>query len=127
MNGAQTARMQNTKVRFIEHSGTVLSVLEIHTALQSIAVGSRLSQLLFDMRVQVVRREARKTLGARVERLWLAEFDGALVSTRRQLELQTAVLDALDVIGRAESPQALQPHELETLYVTPSGIRSHHA
>ncbi|HTQ02474.1 MAG TPA: hypothetical protein VMI54_01415 [Polyangiaceae bacterium] len=88
-----------TVVRFIEGSDGSFATLEVETGDRS-GLLLALSQALFAQRVQIIGSQV-KTTGARVfDRFSIVEFDGSPISAARRLEIQVAVLSAVDpVVG----------------------------
>jgi [protein-PII] uridylyltransferase len=83
-----------TVVRFLEDKHGVLSTLEVETDDRS-GLLLALSQALFDQRVQIVESEV-KTVGERVrDRFQIVELDGRPIGTARRLEIQVAILSAV--------------------------------
>lgn len=87
--------MSSTKVRFVESESGVLSLLEIESTRRR-ALFPKVAALMFALRVQIVRAESRVLRRSRVERLSLVELDGAPISARRRLEIQTEILATVD-------------------------------
>lgn len=86
---------QNTRVRFIEDQSGALCTLEVETGDRS-GLLLALSRALFSQRVQIVQSQIR-TRGDRVfDRFSLLEFDSSPISEGRRLEIQVAVLSAID-------------------------------
>jgi [protein-PII] uridylyltransferase len=94
---AEVARdkRRDTIVRFIEGEDGSFSTLEVETADRP-GVLLALSQALFDQRLQIVSSEVRSKDGAAFDRFTVTERDGASVSSERRLEIQVAVLSALE-------------------------------
>ena len=87
--------MGATRIRFLDGQRGTLSILELDAEYQPELVPS-VSEALFNLRVQVVRCEMRAQ-GSRIRgRFTIVEFDGAQIAARRRLEIQTAVLAAID-------------------------------
>jgi [protein-PII] uridylyltransferase len=83
-----------TIVRFLESADGVLSTLEVETDDRS-GLLLALAQALFDQHVQIVESEV-KTVGDRVfDRFHIVEFDGKPIGAARRLEIQVAVLSAV--------------------------------
>jgi [protein-PII] uridylyltransferase len=83
-----------TVVRFLESEDGVLSTLEVETDDRS-GLLLALAHALFDQRVQIVESEV-KTVGARVcDRFQIVEFDGRPIGPARRLEIQVAVISAV--------------------------------
>lgn len=84
-----------TVVRFIESEHGDLGVLEVETGDRS-GLLLALSRALFEQRVQIEQSEV-KTVGDRVrDRFHIVELDGSPIGPERRLEIQVAVLGALD-------------------------------
>jgi [protein-PII] uridylyltransferase len=92
-----------TVVRFIEGSDGSFATLEVETGDRS-GLLLALSQALFNQRVQIIASQV-KTTGTRVyDRFSIVEFDGSPISATRRLEIQVAVLSAVDpIIGQRPS------------------------
>lgn len=88
-----------TVVRFIEGSDGSFATLEVETGDRS-GLLLALSQALFGQQVQIIGSQV-KTTGTRVfDRFSIVEFDGSPISAARRLEIQVAVLSAVDpVVG----------------------------
>ena len=83
-----------TVVRFLEGSEGQLNTLEVETDDRS-GLLLALSRALFDQRVQIV-ESAVKTRGRRVfDRFHIVELDGSPIGPERRLEIQVAVLSAV--------------------------------
>ncbi len=94
---APTPSSAETVVRFIEGEDGSFTTLEVETGDRSGLLLS-LSQALFKQRVQIVSSQV-KTVDNRVyDRFSIVEFDGAPITTTRRLEIQVAVLTAIDPI-----------------------------
>jgi [protein-PII] uridylyltransferase len=91
-----------TVVRFIEGSDGSFATLEVETGDRS-GLLLALAQALFHQRVQIVSSQV-KTTGLRVyDRFSIVEFDGSPISAHRRLEIQVAVLSAVDPIVQRPS------------------------
>lgn len=91
-----TAKASETKVRFVENPDGDLATLEVETDDRS-GLLLALSQALFEQKVQIV-ESAVKTEGARVlDRFQIVELDGKPIQPGRRLEIQVAVLSAIQV------------------------------
>jgi [protein-PII] uridylyltransferase len=85
-----------TVVRFLESADGVLGTLEVETGDRS-GLLLALSRALFEQRVQIIESEV-KTVGDRVyDRFTVVELDGKPISPERRLELQVAVLSAIEL------------------------------
>jgi [protein-PII] uridylyltransferase len=83
-----------TVVRFIESEAGALATLEVETDDRS-GLLLALARALFEQRVQIVESEV-KTLGSRVsDRFRIVELDGRPIGDARRLEIQVAVLSAV--------------------------------
>ena len=100
---SQTPSAVETVVRFIEGSDGSFATLEVETGDRS-GLLLALSQALFNQRVQIIASQV-KTTGTRVfDRFSIVEFDGSPISATRRLEIQVAVLSAVDpIIGQRPS------------------------
>jgi [protein-PII] uridylyltransferase len=87
-----------TVVRFIEDREGSFATLEVETGDRSGLLLS-LAQALFNQRVQIVSSQV-KTNGSRVfDRFSIVELDGSPISAGRRLEIQVAVLTAVDPVA----------------------------
>lgn len=104
-----TPSASETVVRFIEADDGVFGTLEVETGDRS-GLLLALAQALFQQRVQIVGSQV-KTTGTRVfDRFHIVEFDGSPISSARRLEIQVAVISAVDPVGEAEAqPASAQP------------------
>jgi [protein-PII] uridylyltransferase len=89
-----------TVVRFLEGDDGSFTMLEVETGDRS-GLLLALAQALFQQRVQIVASQV-KTKGARVfDRFSIVELDGKPIGPARRLEIQVAVLSAVDpLVGR---------------------------
>jgi UTP:GlnB (protein PII) uridylyltransferase len=88
-----------TNVRFVEDDDGALSILEVETDDRSGLLLS-LSRALFQQRVQIEQSQV-KTNGARVrDRFKIVELNGSPISDERRLQVQVAVLTAVDPTKR---------------------------
>ena len=89
-----------TVVRFIEGDDGSFATLEVETGDRS-GLLLALAQALFQQRVQIVASQV-KTNGTRVfDRFSIVELDGKPIGAPRRLEIQVAVLTAVDpLVGR---------------------------
>jgi [protein-PII] uridylyltransferase len=84
-----------TVVRFIESNDGVLGTLEVETGDRS-GLLLALSRALFEQHVQIVESEL-KTVDDRVyDRFTVVELDGKPISSDRRLQIQVAVLSAIE-------------------------------
>lgn len=102
---ASTPGSTETIVRFIEGEDGSFTTLEVETGDRS-GLLLALSQALFNQRVQIVGSQV-KTNGTRVfDRFSIVEFDGSPITPARRLQIQVAVLTAVDpLIGSADSSE----------------------
>jgi [protein-PII] uridylyltransferase len=98
-----TPAAAETVVRFIEGHDGSFATLEVETGDRS-GLLLALAQALFQQRVQIVSSQVRTT-GTRVfDRFSIVEFDGSPISANRRLEIQVAVLSAVDpIVGHRPS------------------------
>jgi [protein-PII] uridylyltransferase len=95
--GAATPAAKETVVRFIEGEDGMFATLEVETFDRSGLLLS-LSQALFSQRVQIVGSQV-KTRGGRVfDRFHIVELDNKPISSTRRLEIQVAILTAIDPV-----------------------------
>jgi [protein-PII] uridylyltransferase len=92
-----TPSSTETIVRFIENADGNFSTLEVETGDRS-GLLLALSRALYNQRVQIVGSQV-KTRGERVyDRFHIIELDGTPVGATRRLEIQVAVLSAIDPV-----------------------------
>jgi [protein-PII] uridylyltransferase len=92
-----TPSSSETVVRFIENADGNFSTLEVETGDRS-GLLLALSQALYKQRVQIVGSQV-KTMADRVfDRFHIVELDGSPINTARRLEIQVAVLSAVDPV-----------------------------
>jgi UTP:GlnB (protein PII) uridylyltransferase len=92
-----TPAAKETVVRFIEGEDGAFGTLEVETFDRSGLLLS-LSQALFAQRVQIVGSQV-KTRGGRVyDRFHIVELDNKPISPARRLEIQVAILSAIDPV-----------------------------
>lgn len=101
---AATLAIVDTQVRFAERDG-ISSVLEVRHGPSKSALHS-LAQLLFELRIQVVRTEAFVTNLGVTERLYLVDFDGAPLPDRRTAKLESEVQEALQLRPPVRAPRS---------------------
>ena len=100
---APTPSARETVVRFIEGEDGMFATLEVETGDRS-GLLLALSQALFNQRVQIVSSQV-KTVGGRVfDRFHIVEFDGSPIGPARRLEIQVAVLGAIDPVQEQRAP-----------------------
>ncbi len=94
---AATPAAKETVVRFIEGEDGTFATLEVETFDRS-GLLLALSQALFAQRVQIVGSQV-KTRGGRVfDRFHIVELDNKPISPARRLEIQVAILTAIDPV-----------------------------
>jgi [protein-PII] uridylyltransferase len=92
-----TPASSETVVRFIENADGNFSTLEVETGDRS-GLLLALSQALYSQHVQIIGSQV-KTVNNRVyDRFHIVELDGSPVSPSRRLEIQVAVLTAVDPV-----------------------------
>ncbi len=102
---AGTSKPIDATVRFVADHAGGLATLEVETTDRSGLLFS-LASALFGQKVQIVESEVR-TVDERVfDRFRLVEFDGAPISSARRLEIQVAVLNAIEPARRTRPPSA---------------------
>ncbi|HET9953549.1 MAG TPA: hypothetical protein VFQ61_03545 [Polyangiaceae bacterium] len=98
-----TPASRETVVRFIENADGDFSTLEVETGDRS-GLLLALSQALYNQRVQIIGSQV-KTVNNRVyDRFHIVELDGSAIGPSRRLEIQVAVLTAVDPV--LERPRA---------------------
>jgi len=103
---APTPSASETVVRFIENADGNFSTLEVETGDRS-GLLLALSQALYNQRVQIVGSQV-KTTGQRVfDRFHIVELDNSPISAARRLEIQVAVLSAVDPVIERQRASAL--------------------
>jgi [protein-PII] uridylyltransferase len=94
---AATPAAKETVVRFLEGEDGTFATLEVETFDRS-GLLLALSQALFAQRVQIVGSQV-KTRGGRVyDRFHIVELDNKPISPARRLEIQVAILSAIDPV-----------------------------
>lgn len=98
-----TPSARETVVRFIEGEDGVFTTLEVETGDRS-GLLLALAQALFNQRVQIISSQV-KTMGNRVfDRFNIVELDGSPIGPARRLEIQVAVLSAIDPVQEQRAP-----------------------
>jgi [protein-PII] uridylyltransferase len=90
-------------VRFVADPTGGLATLEVETTDRSGLLFS-LASALFSQRVQIVEAEVRTVDDRVFDRFRLVEFDGTPISSARRLEIQVAVLNAIEPARRSAPP-----------------------
>jgi len=100
-----TPSAAETVVRFIEDRQGAFATLEVETGDRS-GLLLALAQALFNQRVQIIASQV-KTNGTRVfDRFSIVELDGKPINASRRLEIQVAVLSAVDPVALAVPAEA---------------------
>jgi [protein-PII] uridylyltransferase len=87
-------------VRFIESAQGAFSMLEVEAGDRP-GLLLALSQALFEQRIQIISCEARSSSGRVLDRFEVVERDGSPINPARRLDLQVAVLTAVETaMGR---------------------------
>jgi len=92
-----TPSTTETVVRFIENADGHFSTLEVETGDRS-GLLLALSQALFQQRVQIIGSQVKTVKGRVYDRFHIVEFDGSAIGAARRLEIQVAVLTAVDPV-----------------------------
>ncbi|MFZ5897156.1 MAG: hypothetical protein ACOY0T_39220 [Myxococcota bacterium] len=101
-----TPAASETVVRFIENADGNFSTLEVETGDRS-GLLLALSQALFNQRVQIIGSQVKTVKGRVYDRFHIVEFDGNPIGAARRLDIQVAVLSAVDpVIERQQASTA---------------------
>lgn len=87
-----------TRVRFEQVDGATIVTVE---AVDRPGILLAMSRTIFLLRLQIVGLHAKSERGRAVDRFRLAELDGGQVSPARLLELQSAILEAVDAAHTA--------------------------
>jgi UTP:GlnB (protein PII) uridylyltransferase len=90
-------------VRFLADAAGGLATLEVETTDRSGLLFS-LASALFSQHVQIVESEVRTVDNRVFDRFRLVEFDGTPISSARRLEIQVAILNALEPARRTVPP-----------------------
>lgn len=103
---APTPSSSETVVRFIENADGNFSTLEVETGDRS-GLLLALSQALYNQRVQIIGSQV-KTMGERVyDRFHIVELDNSPIGASRRLEIQVAILSAVDPVIERQRASAL--------------------
>lgn len=101
-----TPSSSETVVRFIENADGNFSTLEVETGDRS-GLLLALSQALYQQRVQIIGSQV-KTVGNRVyDRFHIIELDHSPIGAARRLEIQVAILSAVDPIIERQRASAV--------------------
>lgn len=93
-----TPSARETVVRFLEGEGGAFDTLEVETFDRS-GLLLALSQALFAQRVQIVGSQVKTVAGRVYDRFHIVEFDNRPISPARRLEIQVAILSAVDPVS----------------------------
>jgi len=94
------AKVSETTVRFIENAEGGLATLEVETDDRS-GLLLALAQALFSQHVQIVESSVTTRAGHVLDRFTIEELDGKPINAARRLEIQVAVLSALQIAPRS--------------------------
>lgn len=97
--------MSESEVRLREKTSGVLSILEVRTLGRRSSLAT-VRELLFDMRIQIVRAESIVGAEGLLESFHIVEFDGGPLGKRRAATVRTAVRRALRDAARADEAAA---------------------
>lgn len=101
-----TPSSSETVVRFIENEEGNFNTLEVETGDRS-GLLLALSQALYTQRVQIIGSQV-KTVGDRVfDRFHIVELDSTPIGASRRLEIQVAILSAVDPVIERQHASAL--------------------
>jgi [protein-PII] uridylyltransferase len=95
------SELSDTRVRFIEDKSGGLGVLEVETGDRS-GLLLALTQALFRNKVQILHSEVTTRNGRVFDRFVIVEFDGSPINETRRLEIQVAVLGAVEPARRKQ-------------------------
>jgi [protein-PII] uridylyltransferase len=101
-----TPSASETVVRFIENADGDFSTLEVETGDRS-GLLLALSQALFQQRVQIIGSQVKTVKNRVYDRFHITEFDGSAIGPARRLEIQVAVLSAIDPVIERQRASAL--------------------
>jgi [protein-PII] uridylyltransferase len=92
-----------TVVRFLEGKDGKLATLEVETSDRS-GLLLALSRALYEQRVQIVSSAVRTVDGRVFDRFDVVELDGSSISSGRRLEIQVAVMSAVEPVATPPQP-----------------------
>jgi [protein-PII] uridylyltransferase len=95
-----------TRIRFEQHDG--ITVLTVEAADRP-GLLLAMTKTIFLARMQIVGLHAKSERGRAVDRFQLAELDGGAVAQHRLLELQSAILEAIDAAHSGVALRASVP------------------
>ena len=107
--GRAADRRIDTRVKFSEEDNGRTCVLEVETSDRS-GLLLALSSALFNERVQIVSSAVRTASGRVFDRFTLVEFDGSPLNAERRLELQVAVISAIEPAKHSTRPPPVVEH-----------------
>ncbi len=102
---ATPPKPMNATVRFVGDEAGGLATLEVETTDRSGLLYS-LASALFGQRVQIVESEVRTVEDKVLDRFRVLEFDGSAIVSARRLEIQVAILNAIEPARRSAPPNA---------------------
>jgi UTP:GlnB (protein PII) uridylyltransferase len=97
------AQQVDATVRFVADPSGGLATLEVETTDRSGLLFS-LASALFGQKVQIVESEVRTFEDRVFDRFRLVEFDGSPINSARRLDIQVAVLNAIEPARRSAPP-----------------------
>jgi [protein-PII] uridylyltransferase len=97
----------DTRVRFIDDNAGSLGTLEVETGDRSGLLWA-LSRALFEHKVQILNSQVRTRDGRVFDRFEVVELDGSPINEARRLEIQVAVLGAIEPARRRPSTPAAE-------------------
>lgn len=100
---AAPSKPADATVRFVADPAGGLATLEVETTDRSGLLFS-LASALFGQKVQIVESEVRTVDERVLDRFRVVEFDGAPISSARRLEIQVAILNAIEPARRSVPP-----------------------
>jgi len=101
-----TPSASETVVRFIENADGNFSTLEVETGDRS-GLLLALSQALYKQRVQIVGSQVKTMIDRVFDRFHIVELDGSAIGPARRLEIQVAILSAVDPVIERQRASAL--------------------
>jgi len=101
--GAGPRPAMDATVRFVPDQSGGLATLEVETADRTGLLFS-LASALFSQRVQIVESEVRTVDDRVFDRFRIVELDGAPINSAHRLEIQVAVLNAIEPARRSAPP-----------------------
>ncbi len=99
---ASSAPGIETRVRFVEDDSGSLGTLEVETGDRS-GLLLALARALFQQRVQIVQSSVRTVEDRVQDRFQIVELDGSAITPERRLQIQVAVISALEPVATASA------------------------